>query len=119
MRLASVLLLGALLLCVAPGCDEFEPLEIVTNALPDGQVGQTYAARIETEGGYGGVTISVLSGQLPPGISFTQDEEDAVLAGVPSLAGTYLFTVEARTSGHDSLKANSIVSKGFAILVRD
>jgi len=32
MRLASVLLLGALLLCVAPGCDEFESLKIITNA---------------------------------------------------------------------------------------
>jgi len=117
MRFVAVLLLGATLLCLAPACMEFEELEIVTNALPDGQVGQTYAARIETEGGYGSVTIRVLSGQLPPGISFSQDEEDAELAGVPALAGTYLFTVEARTGGHDSMNVNSVVSKGFAIEV--
>jgi hypothetical protein len=104
-----------MLLCLAPGCTEFDELEIVTNALPDGQVGQTYAARIETTGGYD-VTIRVLSGQLPPGISFTQDDEDAKLDGVPVLAGTYLFTVEART-GHDTLNVKSIVSKGFVIKV--
>ncbi len=117
MRLFSALL-GAALLCLVPSCTEFDELEIVTSSLPDGQVGQTYAARIETEGGYGGVVIRVLSGQLPPGVSFTQDDEDAELKGTPVLAGTYLFTVEART-GSDSLKASSIVSKGFVILVRE
>jgi len=111
-------LFGAVIFSVFAGCTEFQDLEIVTSSLPEGRAGQVYAGRIETRGGYGSLTLRVLSGQLPPGVGFRQHDEDAELDGTPVLAGDYLFTVEAR-DGHDTLNQTTIVSKGFLITVRD
>ncbi len=117
MRRYGVLLIAAVLF-VTVGCEPFERLTIDTSSLPDGYVGQPYAAWVRTSGGHGNVFITVKDGQLPPGIGFGQDENDGKLDGTPALAGPYLFTVEARDSSSSSEPdPATVVTKGFAITI--
>ncbi len=105
-------------IAVIVGCTELDPFEISTTSLPDGKVGESYSAWIRTTGGHGNVSIRVLSGQLPPGVSFRQEERDARLSGTPSLARDFLFTVEARDSSSSSEPDPAVVvTQGFAITV--
>lgn len=114
----GVFLSVLLLFCLV--CKQPEPFEIVTGRLPTGIVGSPYSAVIETRGGHGYVMLRVLDGQLPPGISFRQDGRDGALSGIPLLADTFLFTVEARDSaGEDSSLPSTIVTAGFAVVVQD
>ncbi|MBM3316029.1 hypothetical protein FJY71_09410 [candidate division WOR-3 bacterium] len=113
----KVFLFGALLVA-GLACEGFEPLEITTPDLPDGRVGRTYLARIETEGGHDRLVIEVLSGDLPPGISFRQVDRSAELDGTPTIADTFFFTVRAREwTGGDTTEPPETVSKGFALVV--
>jgi hypothetical protein len=105
----------ALLLLVG-ACDEWGDFDIVTTTLRDGRVGQAYADTIRTEGGHGTVTIHLVSGNLPPGVSLRQAGRNAVLNGTPTYADTFLFTVEARDST-DSSDVADVVAKGLALVV--
>jgi hypothetical protein len=100
-------------------CGPFSRLEIVTAALKDGKVGQPYADTVRTDGGYEGVEVTVLSGQLPPGIAFREVDDDAELYGTPVLAGQYLFTVQARDRCEDPDHGRgSTVSRGFVVNIQ-
>jgi hypothetical protein len=63
-------------------------LTVSTNALPDAVVGESYAARLDSD--CGGDAWFLQSGDLPPGIGV---QENGVVEGVPTREGTYLFTV--------------------------
>ena len=115
MKLRPVAL--ALLLLVAVGCHEHSQFDIETVVLKQGQVGQTYADTIRTDGGYDNAEVYLFSGQLPPGIALRSDDECGILYGTPQLAGDYLFTVEA-SSGSDSDGDNpTFVSRGFLLTI--
>jgi hypothetical protein len=62
-----------------------------------GTVGQAFAQNLFLSGGAGPYTWSVASGQLPPGLALKtfSDPRDAndELAGTPTTAGTYTFTM--------------------------
>ncbi len=64
---------------------------IVTTSLPDGTVGAEYDASIEATG-TAPMTWILSDGTLPDGIDL---ESDGDLSGMPSAAGTFLFTVMA------------------------
>lgn len=66
--------------------------QIVTEALSEGQVGQVYEARLQTEGGTPPVSFSLASGQLPPGLSLSGD---GIIRGIPAAAGLFSFEVRA------------------------
>jgi len=80
--------------------DQNEPLAINasggTNLFP-GTVGQPFAQDFFLSGGAGPYTWSLASGQLPPGLTLqtSGDPRDASnqLAGTPTTAGNYTFTV--------------------------
>jgi len=77
-----------------------EPLAINASGGTDlgpGTVGQPFAQNFFLSGGAGPYTWSVASGQLPPGLSLQtfaspRDANDE-LAGMPTKAGTYTFTM--------------------------
>ena len=119
MRFKPLLGLVLALGLFAFGCDSMGRFEITTTSLRDAKVGQVYSDVIKTTGGQEGVGIDVLSGQLPPGLAFRQIGDDAELYGTPTLAGQYLFTVEAwdHTQDPDHGQGET-VSRGFVINIQ-
>ncbi|MBT8395990.1 MAG: hypothetical protein HKO65_19705 [Gemmatimonadetes bacterium] len=87
--------------CSAPEANEgevttFAELIIETTALDDGSIGQTYDAALSATATDGSEAWSIVSGDLPPGISFSSA---GVLSGTPTLAGTFDFTVQVSWGG--------------------
>ena len=79
--------------------DQNLPLAINASGGTDltGTVGQSFAHNFFLSGGAGPYTWSVASGKLPPGLALQtfSDPRDAndELAGTPTTAGTYTFTM--------------------------
>jgi hypothetical protein len=63
-------------------------------ALPDGQIGQTYAVAFSASGGTEPYTFMLL-GVLPPGLSLSTDGK---LTGTPTSSGTFSFSVNVTDS---------------------
>jgi hypothetical protein len=70
-------------------------LVIKTTSLPDGVNGQLYGATVEPYGGLGSLAWTLLSGSLPPGLSF----DNGSISGTPTSTGIFEFTVEVTDSG--------------------
>ena len=63
--------------------------------LPGAQVGLSYEAFIDTSNGAVN-TFTIVTGSIPPGLSLANNgTQGAILAGTPSQAGTFTFTVLA------------------------
>jgi len=81
--------------------DPNQPLTIVLpsggSTLGSGTVGQAYAQNFFLGGGAGPYTWAVSAGQLPPGLSLQSTagptDADNQLAGTPTTAGTFKFTM--------------------------
>jgi hypothetical protein len=76
-------------------------LSITTPAgpLPVGATAAGYSALIQATGGVQAYTWSLIQGQLPPGLMLTANQGgNAVISGVPTVAGTYAFTVKVTDS---------------------
>ncbi len=71
------------------------PLQISGGSLPNGTVGVPYSAGISAGGGTPGYTFSAAGGSVPPGLAVSSD---GTLAGTPTLAGPYRFTVQVTDS---------------------
>ena len=84
-------------------------LAIATKRLPAAHLGKRYNVRLSFRGGVTPVRWSVNVRALPSSMGFTST---GVLAGDPSKAGTYRFTVRAR----DALGVS--VKKTFVLVVR-
>jgi hypothetical protein len=81
---------------VAPG-----PLTVLPSTLPGGTVGSAYTVSTLSVTGtvVGNVIYSVTSGGLPPGLNLTPlGTVQAQIAGTPTTAGSYSFTITARDS---------------------
>jgi len=77
------------------------PVEIITTSpLPAGTVGTPYSTTLQAIGGSPPYSWSVLSGSLPPGT--TLGPGSGVLAGTPTQAGAFTFTIEATDSLGDT-----------------
>ncbi|MBM3783294.1 MAG: hypothetical protein FJW30_02985 [Acidobacteria bacterium] len=64
-------------------------LEIVPTSFPKGTVGQAYSAGVSANGGTPGYSFSLVSGSLPPGLSFTGSS----VSGTPTTAGSWSFSI--------------------------
>lgn len=104
--LGAVLLLAATPLAAGTGCSDCD-LRVSTRMLPDATVGIRYAVPLTSN--CGGDAWFIQTGGLPPGIGL---EEDGDLAGIPTLAGTYTFTVGVFDFG-----TGRAAYKGLSILV--
>jgi hypothetical protein len=75
-------------------------LTITTLSLAPGTQGQPYNAQVDATGGTGaGYQWSVTTGTLPTGITLSMAGTPfATLAGLPTAAGTFNFTVQVEDS---------------------
>ncbi|HEU4505588.1 MAG TPA: Ig domain-containing protein [Nitrospira sp.] len=81
---------------------------ITTTSLPAGTIGQAYNQTLLATGGTGGLTWSIVAGNLPGGLNLNQTT--GVISGTPlAPAGTSSFTVRvADAAGQDDTQALSI-----------
>lgn len=80
-------------------------MAVTSTTLPNGVVGTGYLQQIVIANGTVPYTFAVISGSLPPGLTLSAADssgnpgatsgESGFLAGVPSTAGTYNFTIQA------------------------
>lgn len=72
------------------------PLQITTASLPAGTEGVLYNATVEAEGGQTPYQWDLISGVLPNGLLL--DNATGNLSGIPTLAGSYAFTIQVTDS---------------------
>jgi hypothetical protein len=69
---------------------------ITTASLPGGVTGRAYSASLNAVGGMTPYTWSITMGALPSGLSL--DPTRGVILGTPSMAGSFMFTVQVADS---------------------
>ena len=91
-------------------------LSLTFTAPPAGQVGVAYSDTLTAAGGATPYTWSVSAGTLPAGLTLTAST--GVLAGTPTTAGTFSFTVKVTdASSQTATKATSITIAGGALAI--
>ena len=74
-----------------------QPLTITTTALPQASTTGIYSTTLQATGGTPTYNWSIVSGQLPAGLSLAVTT--GVISGTPTAGGTYSFTVQVTDSG--------------------
>ncbi|MCC7289480.1 putative Ig domain-containing protein, partial [bacterium] len=86
--------------------------EITTTSLSRGRINIRYTGdyvqRIQAANFTGDVSWSVVTGDLPAGLSLYQDGNDAIIDGTPTESGIFTFTVAASDGINDRTKELSI-----------
>jgi hypothetical protein len=96
------------------------PLEITTTSLPVGTTATAYNIGLGPSGGAPGYTWSIISGQLPSGL--TLDPVAGVISGTPILTGTSTFTLQLEDSTSTtttqalSIKVNANAKSNLSLL---
>jgi hypothetical protein len=85
-------------------------LSIATQFLNDGYQGGFYFEVLSANGGTQPYVWSLVSGNLPPGVSLSSN---GILEGTPTAAGTYNFTLQVTDSG----TVPQTVSQSFALTI--
>ncbi len=91
-----------------------QPLAITTNGLPNGVVGDAYKFALQSSNGLPPVVWRVQEGQLPPGLKL--DSNSGVIAGTPTLIGTYVFTIQATDQSNSCVGRSYVVNVGTRTL---
>lgn len=86
-----------------------DPTAFTTTTLPAGQETVAYSQVISFTTTTGDGTLTLVSGALPAGLTLTT----ATIAGTPTTAGTYNFTLRLRDDNYNSL----FVDQQFTIVV--
>ena len=84
-------------------------LEITTDSLTPGVVGEDYSARLEATGGSGSYTWSIADGALPDGLSLSSD---GVVSGTPTSVATGSCTFQV-SSGQ------ATANRGFPLVIEE
>ncbi len=94
-----------------------DPMEILTTALDDGQVGDDYSAQILADGGDGTYTWAVTSGSLPAGLQLSQG---GAITGTPTTIESKAFTVKATDAGGRTASAElALTINGLVVTTTD
>jgi len=86
-----------------------QPPQITTTSLPSGQVQTSYSASLQATGGGSPYTWLVIGGQLPNGL--TLSSSNGTISGTPTLAGTFMFTIQVNDN------AGALASAGFSVSI--
>src|SRR5260370_22642737 len=87
------------------------PLVIDTTSLPDGNVGNSYAAFVTASGGQGTPKLwSVIAGKLPDGLTMASfyGVQSTIISGTPTTLQTTTFTLQVKDNTGVSTQALSI-----------
>jgi len=87
-------------------------LHITTDSLPEGNINTSYNATLFASGGVLPYTWSIISGNLPPGLTLNSN---GVISGTPTQSGTYTFTIKVT----DSSNPVKTATKEFSITVNE
>ncbi|MFZ3265575.1 MAG: putative Ig domain-containing protein [Terriglobales bacterium] len=90
-------------------------LTITTTSLPSGSVGTQYPGTVSAAGGIEPYTWSIISGNLPPGLSAGNNNDMLSFSGQPTTAGTYNFTVQVS----DSEPSPASLNGNFTIVINN
>src|SRR5687767_12350168 len=74
------------------------PPDITTTTLPAGTTGQAYSQPVQVNGGTGAVTWSLVGGGTLPA-NLNLNPTNGLIAGTPTVAGTFPFTVRVQDAG--------------------
>lgn len=112
-------LLAVLLLSACTWSSTCSVDKITTESLSDAVLGQAYSSTLSHEcAGKEGASWELLSGELPPGITFSWDGR---LSGTPTATGSFFFTVRlsltSRGWGGTSFPSGSD-TRGYTLTVR-
>src|SRR5438445_1410377 len=89
-------------------------LQITTTSLPTGQVQTPYSASLQATGGTPPYTWSVISGQLPNGLSLLSS--NGTISGTPTLSGTSTFTIQVNDNAGGSASAGLTINIGTTLM---
>ncbi|MEW5768098.1 MAG: Ig domain-containing protein [bacterium] len=89
-------------------------LTITTTSLPDGQVGASYSDTLTAAGGTPPYTWSIISGNLPDGLSL--NSSTGLISGTPTTPDTFTFAIQVTDSSSPTPQR---VSKDFFINIKD
>jgi len=87
-------------------------LHITTDSLSDGEIQSQYSTTLSAAGGTTPYTWSIISGNLPPGLTLNSN---GVISGTPTKAGTFTFTIKVT----DSSNPVKTATKEFSITVNE
>jgi len=90
-----------------------QPLQITTTSLPSGQVQTSYSASVQATGGTPPYAWSV-TGQLPNGLSLSPS--NGTITGTPSVAGTFMFTIQVKDNAGGSASASLSINIGTTVM---
>jgi Putative Ig domain len=93
----------------------YPPMQMSTNALPNGTVTFAYNAQITVAGGHPGYYVYVSSGFFPPGLniypdSVTSSNQVFLISGTPTGSGTFAFTLEADDTDGNPVQRSYIIT---------
>jgi len=86
--------------------EDKEALEVTTNILPAGIVGQEYNAQVEAEGGIVPYSWEIASGDLPEGLIFN---ENGIISGTPTKMETKTLVFKVTDSQNNIAYSESII----------
>ena len=88
---------------------------ITTTSLPDGKVGTAYSQTLSADGDKP-ITWNITNGSLPAGLTLN---ENGVISGTPTTAGTFKFTVTATNIYDSDSKELSLTIQSATVPVTD
>ena len=83
------------------------PLAVATTSLPPAAYNVPYGGQLQTAGGTGNVNWALTGGGLPPGLTLSAN---GAIAGTPSAAGTFTFSVTAIDTGWSGYNAGATLT---------
>ncbi len=88
-------------------------LTITTTSIPNGSVGAQYNATVSAAGGVEPYSWNIISGGLPPGLSWNNNNDTFNISGQPTATGSYPFTVQVTDSEGSPIS----VSQPYTIVI--